>query len=210
MINLIIVLLLVCAVSAFTYYFYQQRRISVSNHCEKEDPDVILGLKKTTNEINNETNNKTNQANNTLIVLYLMAPEHHRYGGYELLQALLSAGLRYGKQQIFHRHECNDGEGAELFHCASAEKPGSFDLSRIGDFTTSGLSLFFSVNQVNDPLETFDILLDTVDQLVEDLSGSVFDAEHELLTKAKVVEMRQWLLVMSERKNTLDLFAETH
>ena len=54
------------------------------------------------------------------IVFYLMAPEEALYAGYELLQALLSAGLRFGKQHLFHRHVHKDGRGETLFHCAQA------------------------------------------------------------------------------------------
>src|SRR4051812_25541658 len=49
--------------------------------------------------------------NDCVVVMHVMAPEGTTYTGYELLQALLSTGMRFGKQNIFHRHEHKDGRG---------------------------------------------------------------------------------------------------
>jgi cell division protein ZipA len=120
-----------------------------------------------------------------------MAPENCVYGGYELLQALLSAGLRYGKQRIFHRHTHKDGRGDILFHCASATEPGVFDLTKMGSFTSKGLCFFFSATPSEDSMTTFDCLMEMLDQLIEDLGGQVLDDRRELLTKEKMLNYRQ-------------------
>lgn len=224
--TVIMVLLAMGAISAFAFYFFQQRKssgsilssISIpkkktdSDNVFTDDADEVLGLKSAEKEQKPAQSalRQTVTATQPPVVLYLMAPEKCVFAGYELLQALLSAGLRYGHQQIFHRHTHKDGRGEVLFHCASAEKPGSFDLSKMGSFTTSGLSLFFSPDRMSDPLDTFDVMLDTIDQLVEDLSGVVLDENRQLLTKEKMVKMRQWIRSIAESKNTADMFAEVN
>src|SRR3990167_6942283 len=64
------------------------------------------------------------------ISLHVMAPREYPYNGYELLQALLTNGLRYGDRNIFHRHETKTGRGRVLFSLASVNKPGTFELDR--------------------------------------------------------------------------------
>ncbi|OGT43753.1 MAG: hypothetical protein A3F13_08430 [Gammaproteobacteria bacterium RIFCSPHIGHO2_12_FULL_40_19] len=142
-----------------------------------------------------------------VVVLYLMAPEGCVYAGYELLQALLSAGMRYGKKRIFNRHEHKDGRGAVLFHCASSVPPGTFDLAQMGSFSCKGLCLFFSCSDVEEPLSTFDSLLETIDQLVEDIGGQVFDEKRALFTKDRMVKYRQQIRTFETGKTTADLFA---
>ena len=178
----------------------------------KDDQDP-LGLKVTEKKSESVASSsapakKTNaQQSDCVIVLYLMAPEGMAYAGYELLQALLSAGLRYGQHRIFHRHTHKDGRGEILFHCASALSPGTFDLTQMGSFSCSGLSLFFSAASVADPLATFDCLLETVDQLSEDLGGQVLDEKRELFTKEKMIQYRQKIRMFENNKTTADLFA---
>jgi len=183
----------------------------------ESDPDTVLGIalqsdEKTTTETSmekNKTENIAKSPDDFFIALYLIAPKNTLYAGYELLQALLSAGLRFGEHRIFHRHEQKDGRGSVLFHCASAIAPGTFDLSKMGAFTSSGLCLFFSVNRVEDPLLTFDMMLNTVDQLSEDLGGYVLDEKHESFTKETMIRLRQKIRSIEANKTTLDMFATT-
>src|SRR3990167_2480566 len=112
--------------------------------------DDVLGIatpKKTEIKIPTRTHTHTP---NHVVAVYLMATEGGAYTGYELLQALLSAGLRYGKQNIFHRHAHKDGRGDVLFHCASAIPPGTFDLTQMGSFSCKGLCLFFEASSVDE------------------------------------------------------------
>ena len=123
--------------------------------------------------------------------LYIMAPKEYPYNGYELLQALLANGLRYGKRNIFHRHETKAGHAHILFSVASVSKPGTFELSKIGNFFCPGLVLFMILNQVQNPMHSFNILLETARQLIEDLGGGiVWDEERRLLTMDTISQLR--------------------
>ena len=222
-------LILLLIIASITGFYWHQKRSVTNNRYRKNtrkvaptldnkkntvDTDAVLGIHTpdlSKNEITQEsakTVDNTQDVKKQPIVVYLMAPKEQKFGGYELLQVLLSAGLRFGRHQIFHRHEHKDGRGAELFHCASAEKPGVFDPARMGGFETCGLCFFFEPDSHHDALTTFDLMLDTIDQLIEELGGVVYDDQHQVFTKENMVKYRQRIRGIEECNTTADLFAE--
>lgn len=142
-----------------------------------------------------------------IIVLNIVAPSERQYAGYELLQALLAAGLRHGKMNIFHRHEQLNGRGEILFSVASMTEPGIFELNKMGGFSCTGLTLFMRLTSLKDPMQTFELLLDTAKQLLEDLGGILRDESHELLTEAKIKEWRMNIQNYEQTQHIADLFA---
>ncbi len=178
-------------------------------HSESDREDVFavaVPEKKEEQSVASKTAATISSQSDCVVVMYLMAPEGNPYAGYELLQALLSAGLRFGKNRIFQRHVHKDGRGDVLFHCASAVAPGTFDLTQMGAFSCPGLSLFFSASSVDEPLSTFDCLLETIDQLVEDLGGEVLDDTRAVFSKDRMVKYRQQIRAFENSKNTADMF----
>lgn len=127
------------------------------------------------------------------IAIRLMALKNTSYVGYELMQALLSAGLRYGSHNIFHYHE-ETTEGSEkiLFSLASAVEPGTFELSQMGSITCPGLTLFmeYSSNSETNPLNSLTLMLDTARQLSEDLGGQLFTDKLKPLTEHDIKKWR--------------------
>lgn len=179
---------------------------------ESDDANDVFGLdrseKKSVTTVAASEEKSVQPQSDCIVVIYLMAPKDTLYAGYELLQALLSAGMRYGKQRIFHRHAHKDGRGEILFHCASAVEPGTFDLTKMGTFSCKGLCLFFKASAVDEPLSTFDCLLETVDQLVEDIGGDVLDEKRERFTKERMIKYRQQIRAFENSRMTADLFSE--
>lgn len=142
-----------------------------------------------------------------IITLMLFAPKDRPYGGYELLQALLSNGLRYGDQQIFHYYQSQQPDSGVLFSCASVVKPGTFDLPNMGGFSTPGLVLFFDAQTVKDPKHAFDQLLQTIDGMVDDLGGDVCDSHKRPFTKQSLLTVHRQLDQYLQNCRTPDLFA---
>jgi cell division protein ZipA len=142
------------------------------------------------------------------IVLHVMAPAGLYYSGYELLQALLANGLRYGKQKIFHRYEHKNGQGPLIFSLASVNQPGTFDLPNMGSFSCPGLTLFMALKKCQQPRQAFNIMLETAKQLADDLSGDVWDEERKPLTMDKVASLRTELDRYLEVTRITDLFVE--
>ncbi len=154
-----------------------------------EDADEALGLKSKDESV--EPLYEGSKLEH--IVLHLMAPAKMPYSGYELLQALLANGMRFGKMNIFHRHESKNGQGCVLFSLASANKPGTFDLPNMGGYSCPGLTLFMSVDGLSDPLHAFDVMLDTAQQLRDDLGGDLWDINHQPLNSDKIDLLRKQL-----------------
>jgi cell division protein ZipA len=125
------------------------------------------------------------------VVLYLLAPRDHPFIGYELLQALLSAELRFGEKRIFHRYgPLEGGQQKILFSVASAVEPGIFDMANIGGFSCPGLCIFMAPEKVADPATTFELMLETAIQLADDLGGELCNQQREPLTEEEIEEQR--------------------
>lgn len=128
-----------------------------------------------------------------LVTLHIKALSNRRLGGDELLQALVSSGCRYGDMDIFHRHEKASGHGGIMFSIASMVKPGTFDIDNMHEFSTPGVTLFFSAPSQFNPLVVYDLLLKTAYKLAKLLDAEILDDAREPLTNAKITETKSIL-----------------
>jgi cell division protein ZipA len=123
-----------------------------------------------------------------VFVVRLMAEAERPYRGYELLQALLSAGLRFSEtQHIFQRYARANAQGSVLFSVASVQKPGTFDMDRMGGYSCPGLVLFMPVDQAEQPAKNLQSMVMTAKQLLDDLGGQMQTEQGEPFT-AEVYE----------------------
>ena len=121
------------------------------------------------------------------VMMFLLAKEERFLAGYELLQTVLAAGLRFGEGHLFHRHQFPNGQGPVLCSLAAATASGVFDLQNIGAFSVRGLCLFMqaSGNSTIDA-ERFEIMLDTAKQLSEGLDAYLLDEQQKPLTDSSI------------------------
>lgn len=143
------------------------------------------------------------------VVLHVMASDDQPFAGYELLQALLSGGLRYGKHKIFYRHLHKNGQGEVQFSLAAANKPGTFDLPNMGNFSCPGLTLFTVLQEVQDPKHAFELMLAAANQLAEDLGGEVWGENRKVLTVEDISQLRAQLAAYAEQTRNKDLFVDS-
>jgi cell division protein ZipA len=136
-------------------------------------------------EFNSAPKKKTSTRD--IIVLYVMAPVNQPFVGYELLQAVTAAGLRFGKMDIFHYQDDEKPENV-LFSLCSAVEPGSFDIANMGALICPGLSLFMRISAVENSKTVFNLMLETAGQLADDLAGYVCDEKRQPLTDEKLHE----------------------
>lgn len=134
------------------------------------------------------------------IIFYLIAPNDRPFVGYELLQSLLAAGLRYGEMNIFHY--CDAETTKPLFSIASATEPGTFDLANIGAVSCPGLSLFLSVANTGNLSAAYELMVDTAMQLADDLEGTLYDEDRQLLTEDVIDRYRD--LINSDSQDELN------
>lgn len=130
------------------------------------------------------------------VMIFLLAKEQRQFTGYALLQTLLSAGLRFGEGNLFHRHQSSNGQGLVLFSLASATASGVFDLQNMGACSVKGLCLFMhaSGNSVIDE-ERFNLMIDVACQLTEELDAYMLDDRKQPWTQACALRYQQRLQV---------------
>lgn len=173
------------------------------SHQPEINTDAVLGL----NEVPAKNASSREDIDPPYISLFVMAMTGE-FAGYELLQALLANGLRFGKQHIFHRYADKAGESDVMFSLASATKPGTFDLQKMGSFSTPGLSLFIILTEMSDPLKAFDDMLETAYQLADDLNGALLDSKRQPLTRETISTWRKQVKHFIAHQKMNDLFEQ--
>ena len=132
------------------------------------------------------------KAPSDLIVVHAMAAKGRPYHGYDLLQALLANNLRFGDRKIFHRYETvANNLNHPLYSVASLNKPGTFDLPKMGSFSCDGLVFFVELKGLSDPIGALKLMLDSAEKLVATLGGHLADEARRLLTVEAVTHMRE-------------------
>lgn len=131
-----------------------------------------------------------------MLMLFLLAKENRQFAGYELLQTILAAGLRFGEGHLFHRHQFSNGQGPVLCSLATATETGVFDLQNIGAFSVHGLCLYMhaSKNPGIDK-ERFSIMLETARQLSEGLDAHLLDDQRKPLTEEGIARYHHLLQI---------------
>lgn len=135
-----------------------------------------------------------------VIVLHVMALKEQPFPGGRLKSALLEADLCYGSMKIFHRHENSDGTGAVLFSVANSVNPGTFDLNGMEDFSSPGVSLFYTMPEVEKPGQVFDIMLAVAEKIANELGGVISDESRNSLTRQMIEHYRQRIAEFSRRR----------
>lgn len=152
----------------------------------------IIAVRKTSTE-NIESIDDTARSG-PLLMMYLLAPRDNQFIGYELLQALLSNGMRFGDMSLFHRHQEASGKGPVLFSLANASEDGTFEIQKMGAFATRGLCLYMhlSGNRVIDG-ERFTLMLNTAKQLALDLDARLLDEQKCLLDEQSIKRYMEFI-----------------
>lgn len=118
-----------------------------------------------------------------IVCLHIKAKPGKEFGGQQLLIQLNQAGLHFGDMNIFHY---SLDEGQPLFSLASAFEPGTFDVDRMDNFSTEGLSLFMQLDAQENPVDALDTMLDIAEELTDKLDGDLLDHRWHLLSDEQV------------------------
>lgn len=136
-----------------------------------------------------------------VLVVHLMANKGETVAGQQLLDAILSVGLRYGAMKIFHRHLNDDGSGPVLFSMANLINPGTFDLNSMGDLEVPGVTLFMALDDIEDPVSAFNIMIEAIDSIVASLQLNVMDESRSSMTRQTIDHYRQRARDVSFRRD---------
>ncbi|GGI84599.1 cell division protein ZipA [Shewanella gelidii] len=152
---------------------------------EEVEVDLRNGVEEKQNQAIEEQLKEEQEAEEQLgdpvdvLVLHLVAKEGEVLDGAELLQCLLTLNFKFGDMNIFHRHQDNAGTGKVIFSLANMVKPGIFDPDNMEQFTTPGVVLFLTLPCYGDALMNFSNMLNSVQQLADDLGARVLDGERQ-------------------------------
>lgn len=146
--------------------------IAVRKKNDNTKQDASTPLKKSTED----------KTDNPITILHVIAKKGKTFAGYELLQIILSSGLRFGDMNIFHYYQNPEAQENVLFSLASATEPGIFDLAKMDTFSCKGLSLFMQKTGDEEEDKTrYTHMLETAAHLAEDLGGLLLNSQKQLV-----------------------------
>ena len=163
-----------------------------SNSPSSNQPSVLGKAPTTTQEPTSSTQSASSGAASSakqdeqatdVLVLNVRAPDDREITGAALLPMLLTLGLKFGEQDIFHRHVNTNGKGPVLFSLANLFKPGVFDIDSIETFSTRGLSLFMMLPIEGDAQQVFNMMHNAARKLADEFGCQILDGSRGVLTK---------------------------
>jgi cell division protein ZipA len=128
-----------------------------------------------------------------IVTLFVVARDGSQFSGSDLVVAAEKAGLEYGDMGIYHRLVDGKRELGPIFSVANMLKPGNFDLARLDNLRTLGVSFFMTLPAPLSALDAWDAMLPTAQRLAELLDGQVLDEERNALGRQRVAHIRDEL-----------------
>ena len=128
-----------------------------------------------------------------IVTLFVSARSGETFSGTNLIVAAEKAGLTFGDMGIFHRLMPGKPQVGPVFSMANMIKPGNFDMRRIDELRTPGVSFFLTLPGPLPALDAWDAMLPTAQRLAELLDGSVLDEERNALGRQGVAHIRDEL-----------------
>ncbi|UJF19801.1 cell division protein ZipA [Vibrio sp. SS-MA-C1-2] len=125
-----------------------------------------------------------------VIILNVHASKGMEFNGAQLFNAMEQHSLHLGEMAIYHRHADLVGAGKVLFSVANSVNPGSFITDSVETFTTPGVTFFMSVPCYGNAEQNFKLMLQTAQQLADDMGGLVMDEKRHVISSQKLDEIR--------------------
>ena len=140
------------------------------------------------------------QAIDRIVTLFVSARSGQTFSGANLIVAAEKAGLTFGDMGIFHRLMPGKPHAAPVFSMANMIKPGNFDMRRVDELRTPGVSFFMTLPGPLAALDAWDAMLPTAQRLAELLDGNVLDEERNALGRQGVAHIRDELRAYDRRQ----------
>lgn len=121
-----------------------------------------------------------------VLMLYIDKAEGTPIDGAKLLPTLLTLGFKYGEMDLFHRHQDSSGKGDVLFSLANMYNPGTFDIDNMEQLDTRGLTIFMTLPNAAEPLQTFNMMHNAAKKIADEFDATVLDDKRNPLDVAIV------------------------
>jgi cell division protein ZipA len=130
------------------------------------------------------------RAHDVIASINIVSRNESGFSGRVIDQAAHRVGMEFGPMNIYHLKN-NGADGCRnLFSLANLYQPGEFDLKRIADFTTDGLTLFMSVPRAANPPQVFEKMVDAAKALCRMLGGELRDQQQRPLSEPGLLTIR--------------------
>jgi len=148
-----------------------------------------------TDDVSSQSNATENTSTDDVIAVYVLAStEEPQMKGDKILSAGYALHLQHGEMNIFHRIEEVSINGAvkdEIqFSMANLQEPGWFDIEKMNQLETQGLSFFMQVNLVENPSAVLDEMLICAHKMSTMLGAKLCSAQRQLLDEAYTNHLR--------------------
>jgi cell division protein ZipA len=128
-----------------------------------------------------------------IISLHVMARDEGLISGSELIVATEKVSLIYGAQGLFHRLVDGRPEAGPIFSMINRLQPGRFELSKITELATPGVSFFMTLPCGLAGLDAWDRMLPAAQRLAGLLNADIYDDEMNLLGRQRIAGIRDEL-----------------
>ena len=145
-----------------------------------------------------------------VIVFTIMARKGQTFSGLNILEALLASGMQHGDMQIFHRYVDASQTTTPVCSLANVVEPGVFDIKRIEEVVTPGLSLFMQLPGPLEGREAFDIMLKTGRTIAEQLGGELCDETRSVLTMQTIGHIKEKIEAFSFKQKMSSIQKHRH
>ena len=128
-----------------------------------------------------------------IVSLFVVAPQGEDFHGSDIVVAAEKAGLRFGAMHIFHRLVEGRPDAGPVSSMANMMKPGYFDMGRIGDLATPGVTFFITLPGPLAALDAWEAMLPAAQRIAELLGGELLDEDRNALGRQRVAGLREEL-----------------
>lgn len=128
-----------------------------------------------------------------IVSLFVAARAGEVFHGSDIVVAAEKAGLQFGAMHIFHRLVDSKRDAGPVFSMANMVKPGYFEMSRIGDLVTPGVTFFITLPGPLAALDAWEAMLPAAQRIAELLGGELLDEDHNALGRQRVAGLREEL-----------------
>ena len=115
-----------------------------------------------------------------LAVIHIEPPPGSGFSGPDVVRAVDRAGMRLGKDDMFHLYDPRTG--ASRFSLAKRSESGSFSYDELESGMLRGLVLFLNVPTVPRPSQTFSDLISVATYVCTQIGGSLVDPQKGALS----------------------------
>jgi len=122
-----------------------------------------------------------------IIAIRIVAPDATPFEGRALREAVESAGLAFGRYEIFHRL---DARGRPLFSLASLKEPGTFDPEAMDGATYRGVAMFLVLPGPVAGEQAFGEMIEASRAIAGRLGGLLQDERGGVLGVVRVGQLR--------------------